>query len=186
MYKYRKLLALTVVLASLLSITTANARENTKYFGFGLGTASWDLTPLNGSFELEDDTVFRAFMGQRTGNTGFEGEIASSSHDWKGSGGQATHNAFHLIVSGIGFQEISSSIELYGKIGLNIWSTDVDLLGTNYEGESGVGIALAGGVDFAVSKKVHLRAEYQILSGLEDGIDEGDISQFTVNAVINY
>lgn len=185
MYQFKKLLALIVVLASLQSVTTV-ASESTKYFGFGLGSASWDLKPLNGSFELEDGTAFRAFMGQRSGNVGFEGEVAISSHDWKNSGGQATHNAFHLIISGIGFQEISSSIDLYGKVGLNLWSTDVDFLGANFEGEGGVDIALAAGIDFAVSKKVHLRAEYQILQGLEDGVDEGDINQFTVNAVINY
>lgn len=184
MNQFPKLLAFIVVFTSLLSVTTANASEPTKYFGFGLGNASWDLEPLGS--ELDDGVALRAFMGQRTGNIGFEAEMALSSHDWTDSGGLATHNAFHLIISGIGFAEVTSNIDLYGKVGLNLWSTSVDFLGINYEGEDGVGIALAGGVELAVSEKIHWRAEYQILPGLDDGIDKGDIGQFTINAVINY
>ena len=183
MYPFKKLLMLAVVMASLLSVTHAHANETKKYFGFGIGNASWDLEPLGNS--LENGTAIRGFIGLRTGNKGFEAELDASFHDWEGWS-QSTHYATHLILSGVGYIPVSPAVDLYGKIGLNQWTTTVDLWGTSDEGESGFNLALAGGVNFGLSEKVHLRTEYQFLPGLDDGLDKGDISQFTVNAVINF
>lgn len=176
------LLKLLVAVGLLLS--TSSIAFASSYFGGGIGNASWDLKPLFGSFELEDGTAIRLFYGTRTGNFGGEMELAFSEHDWKGSGGQATHNATHFIFSGVGYFPLANYVDLYGKVGLNLWGTSVDLLGANYEGEDGIDIALGFGLNFKATDQFIIRAEYQILPGLDDGIDEGDVTQFTVNGAL--
>lgn len=156
------------------------------YFGAGLGNASWDLKPLYGSFELEDSTPFRLFLGSKTGVIGGEMEVDFSAHDWVGSGGQATHNASSLIFSGLYYIPIANGFDLYGKAGINIWHTTVDFVGVNYDGDDGIDIAAGFGLNFTMTPNFLLRIEYQYLPGLGDGVDKGDISQFTVNAAYSY
>ncbi|MBL1275043.1 MAG: porin family protein [Ectothiorhodospiraceae bacterium] len=156
------------------------------YWGAGLGNASFDLQPLGGAFDLEDGTAIKVFAGNRKGDFGVDFEVSLSEHDWKGSNGFATHNAASLIISGVAYHPLTDIVDLYGKVGLNAWTTTVDFIGTSYEGDNGIGLALGAGIEIAVSDKFHFRAEYQMLNGLEDGIDSGDISQVTFSGVYYY
>lgn len=165
----------------LVAALVSGSASADSYFGFGLGNASWDLKPFFGTNELEDGTAVRLFGGTRTGNFGMEIEFSFSEHDWKGSGGLATHNAGGLIFSGVGYLGLAPGFDLYGKAGLNLWNTTVDFLGLNYDGEDGINLALGVGLDIAATEQFHIRMEYQMLGTLDDGVDEGDLSQLTIN-----
>lgn len=116
-------------------------------------------------------------VGTRQNNLGLEIEFNFADYDWKDLGGQATHNVTNLVFSGLGYIPISNRFDVFGKIGFNFWGTDVDFFGINYEGDSGIDLAYGAGINFTATNTVNLRFEYQILPGLGDGVDEGDISQ---------
>jgi len=172
-----------IILTFIYSISGASAST---YIGGGLGKATWDLKPVLGSYELEDSIALRLFGGIRSGNLGGEAELSFSSHDWKYFNGSASHNAGSIILSGVGYLPITSTFELYGKIGMNLWSTTVELLGETYEGDDGVDLAFGLGLNLKVTEELLIRLEYQSLPGLSDGLDEGDIKQYTMNFALNY
>ena len=168
-----------------LALTFCQTSFAEGYFGIGAGTASWDIKPLFGAFEVDNGTTIDILIGTRGGNLGFEGELTYSEHDWKGTSA-ATHNATNLILAGLGFLPISSSFELYGKVGMDLWTTSVDFLGYNYEGDDGVSLVLGAGVIVNITDTFGFRVEYKTMSGLGDGIDEGDMSQTTLLAVFKF
>lgn len=171
-----------LLLASSL-ITTPVIAGN--YWGLGLGNSSFDIRPLFGSFEVDDGTAFKFIMGSRSNNTGLELDFSFASYDWTGVS-NATHNVFNMTIAGIGYVPVTNGVDLFGKVGMNLWSTTVDFIGSTYDGDDSIGLSIGGGIDFEVSSRTHIRAEYQMLNGIGDGVDEGDISQFTINAVFNY
>lgn len=179
-----KLLIRLVTIGAML-ITGSNASAGV-YFGGGLGTASWDLKPFYGTFELEDGAAIRLFGGTRFGYFGGEMELAFSAHDWKGSGGQITHNATSVIFSGVGYLPLANFVDAYGKLGMNLWGTSVDVADINLEGDNGIDIAFGVGLSFNATPNLLIRLEYQSMPGLGDSVDEGDISQFTVNGAYSY
>lgn len=174
---FKKLLLGSWVLVAMLVTSSAAAGS---YWGAGVGNASYDLKVL-GVVSLEDGTPIRFFGGNRTGDFGMEIEYSFSEHDWSGAGGLATHNVGSLIFSGVAYHTLSEGFDLYGKAGLNLWNTTVDLVGTNYDGDNGVGLALGFGLDITATEQFHIRLEYQMLNGIGDSIDEGDVTQMTVN-----
>jgi hypothetical protein len=169
----------------LVSTFTSNQALAENYWGIGLGNSSFDIKPLYGSDEVDDAIDLKFVVGSRTSSTGYEMDLSFASYDWTHTS-DATHNAFNLVFTGIGYLPVSESVDLYGKIGLNLWSTTVDYAGTLYEGDNGIGISFGGGIDFQVTDDTHFRLEYQQLNGIGDGIDEGDISNVTLTAVFDY
>lgn len=177
MSKYK--LSILVLFFTLFS-STAFASPGS-YLGVGIGNASWDLTPTPfGTYDLEDSAAFKIYFGSKTGNLGGEMEFSFSSHDWDGF--NATHNAGSFIFSGLAYLPVSDTVELFGKVGFNMWSTTVDLDGVVYEGESGIDLAFGAGLNIMLTETGGVRFEYQSLPGFDDGIDSGDITQFTINA----
>ncbi len=168
------------VLLALFSVE-ANAQS---YFGFGAGDSSWDITD-NGLFELEDSTAFNFFSGAKNDRSGYEFKFSFAEYDWEG-GTDASHSATNLVFSGLYFVPMSERLEFFGKLGLNLWSTDVEFLGVDFEGDDGIGIAYGLGLDFTVTESVFLRAEYEVFPGLEDGVDDGDVDQVMFNIVFSY
>jgi len=168
-----------------LSLLFSGGASAATYFGGGLGRASWDLKPF-GNVNLEDDIAIRLFGGVRVDYIGGEIELAFSSHDWEGSGGQITHNAVHIIFSGVGYLPIVYNLDLYGKLGINMWGTSVDIQNDIYEGDNGIDLALGLGLNFHVAENFLIRLEYQSLPGLSDGFDKGDITQYTANFAFSY
>lgn len=174
-----------VVFCITVIFVNSNVLADGVYFGGGFGTASWDLKPL-GVFDLEDNTALNLFWGARTQNFGGELSFAFSDHDWKGTGGQATHNASNLVVAGLGYLPLASTLDLYGKVGLNFWHTTVDFIGTNYDGDDGIDMTVGFGLNITVSPTFLLRLQYDYLPGLGDGLDDGDITMMTVNFAYVY
>ena len=164
--------------AVLIAVVSLEANA-TGYFGIGIGDSSWDITDF-GLFELEEATAFNFFGGAKSGHTGFEVKFSIAGYDWVDTG-DATHNASNLAVFGVYFIPVSERVDVFGKLGLNLWSTDVDFLGLNYDGDDGIDIAYGIGFDINVTRRIFLRLEYEVFPGLEDGVDEGDVDQVMLN-----
>lgn len=155
------------------------------YWGIGVGSSSWDLKPVYGLFELKNGTTFDLLLGMRVGNFAYEGEITGSSHDWVGVSG-ATHNATNVILAGLGYLPVNQTFEFYGKFGFDFWKTTVDVGPYNFDGDNGVSLVLGAGVNMNFNPGFSLRAEYKRMNGLGDGVDEGDIAQTTLIAIIHF
>lgn len=170
--------ALAAFFTLILSISGTNVMAQS-YWGLGAGSSSFDLMPL-GIETLEDGTAIRFVMGDT--RSGYEMDISIADYDWA-TVPESEHTTFNLIFSGVKYVPINENFSVFGKIGLNLWSADVTLLGTEYEGDSGINVAASAGLDIAVSKNFHISAEYQVLPGLGDGLDEGDVSQLLFNVI---
>jgi len=172
--------ALVFILAGLLS---TNAAAGT-YWGIGLGSASWDLRPVFGTYELKDGPTLDAFFGVRTGNFGYEGELTFSSHDWVGYPA-ATHHAANFIFAGMGYIPVGQTIDIYGKLGFDYWHTTVDYYGGTFDGDSGISLVYGIGLSVGLSPTMDMRFEYKRMNDLGDGIDKGDMSQATLSLVFS-
>jgi opacity protein-like surface antigen len=179
----KKIINRSLLLLTTSLISTQVTADN--YWGLGLGNSSFDIRPFFNSFEVDDGAVIKFIMGSRSNNSGLELDFSFASYDWTGVS-NATHNVFNMTIAGIGYVPVADSVDLFGKVGMNIWSTTVDFIGSTYDGDDSIGLSIGGGIDFELSSRTHIRAEYQMLNGIGDGVDEGDISQFTVNAIFNY
>jgi len=157
------------------------------YWGIGGGSSSWDIKPTDGiyRYEVKDGPTLDALIGSRVGQFAFEGELTYSTHDWRGAS-YGTHKAANLIAAGLGFLSLSPTFELYGKLGLDFWSTTVDYYGLSYDGTTGMSAVVGVGMNFNISPTFSLRAEYKRMNGLGDGLDKGDLAQGTVLAIFHY
>ena len=178
----KKLLATICII--LLSATSHSAMAK-NYWGFGAGPSSFSLKPLFESDETDDGTAIRFLFGKRSNNTSFEMDLSIIDYDWVYNSGNS-HSVVNLVLSGVGYLPVSENFSLFGKIGANIWSTTVDFIGETFDGDDGVGIAVSGGLDFSASESFHITLEYQLLPGLSDGLDDGDISQLLINGIYYY
>jgi hypothetical protein len=177
-----------------LCLVASNSALAGGYIGLGFGTASWDIKPLLGTYEVDDGTPLRIFGGSRTGQLGWEIDFSMSEHDWYDNfgiiafspGGKITHMADNLIFSVIGFLPLSPTFDLYGKLGLNMWSTTVEVEGVELEGDDGIDLAAGAGLNINVAQNFLIRLEAQYLPGIGDGIDEGDITQFTAGGAYSW
>lgn len=62
-------------------------------------------------------------------------------------------------------------------------STAVEFLGETYEGETGIGLSYGGGLLLNLTEKFALRAEYQGITGIDDGVDSGSLDWVSLQAV---
>ena len=179
---FKKLLLGSWILSAVLIAGSANAGN---YWGVGFGNASFSLKNF-GVLPVEDGSVFKLLWGTRNGDFGMEADFSTSEHDWEGTGGLVSHTVTNLVFSGIGYLPITKGFDLYGKAGLNLYGVSYEGLGLDSEAENGVGLALGAGLDFAASEQFHIRLEYQMLNGIDDGFDDGDINQMTVSGTYFY
>jgi len=166
----------------ILLLSFSHSSFANSYWGLGAGPSSFDIKPAFGSDEVEDTTAIRFLFGSRNNNTGIELDVSLADYNWVFNS-SGSHTVLNIIFSGVGYLPISDSFSLFGKIGANFWSTTVDFAGSIYEGDDSIGIAASAGMDYSINESLHITAEYQILPGLSDGVDDGDISQAMINVL---
>ena len=154
------------------------------YWGIGVGEASIDLKPFFGTQELEDSPMLKVFLGSRVDDHAFEVDISAGNFDWVNSNVNS-HNIVNVSGNVLGFIPMNDTFELFGKIGINLSSTTVEFLGSLYEGDSGIGLSYGGGLLVNVTESFSLRAEYQGLTGIDDGVDSGSIDWVSLQAVFD-
>lgn len=176
---YYKILKLSAGI--LLSVCALNANAGGGYWGGALGSSSYDV--VDG--ELDDGTALRIFAGTKTDGLGFEVEFSFADYAIPTTGIDVT--ATNLIFSGIGYVPVANGADLYGKLGVNKWSTELTDGTQTADLEDGIGLAMGVGVNIVASERLNFRIEYQILSRIEieDGFD-GDITQLTFGVALSY
>ncbi|MDH5710468.1 MAG: outer membrane beta-barrel protein [Gammaproteobacteria bacterium] len=171
--------------ASLMFLLLSNFVMAESYLGFGAGEASSDLKPLFGTQELEDSPMLKVFLGFRTDDHALEVDISVGTFDWVNSS-LNSHTIVNVSGNVVGFIPMGETFELFGKIGVNLSSTTVEFLGETYEGESGIGLSYGGGLLLNFTEKFALRAEYQGVTGIDDGVDSGSLDWLSLQAVFTF
>lgn len=182
MYPLNKLLTLALATTALLSTTHTHADEpTTHYYGIGvIGVATWDL----GAEYTNEHLVWNLLLGRRTKNGGYELEVTAAEYERYG---QTNYNASHLIFSALRYLPIFSFADIYGKVGLNNWITSIDSGGTRLKSDGGMDVALGAGLQLKFKKNdFSIRFEGKILPDISNGLNEGDIRQFTITGIGYY
>lgn len=145
------------------------------YLGFGIGNASIDLKPLFGTQELEDSPMLKGFLGHHLSeNFAVEMDLSLGTFDWVNSSNNS-HTVVNISASGVGFIPLGDTFELFAKLGANLSSTAVDVQGSVYEGDTGIGVTYGAGLIINFTEKFALRFEYQVITDIDDGVDNGDL-----------
>ena len=126
--------------------------------------------------------MLKVFLGNRIDDHAFEVDISVGDFDWVNTNA-ASHSIVNMSANALGFIPMSDTFELFGKIGINLSTTTVEFLGTDYEGESGIGLSYGGGLLVNLTETFALRAEYQALTGIDDGVDSGSLDWLSLQAV---
>lgn len=161
----------------LLSNFIVNPVVAAGYFGAGIGSASMEGT---------DDSSIKFFGGNRQDNVGFE----VAYHDL----GKQEESAFGLTAaievtglefSGVGFMNVSSVFDLFGKIGLLLWDADVSLTGFPSVSVDGSDLIFGLGAQFNPSNNASIRFEFQTTTLDFNGIDL-DVDVISIGAAFNF
>ena len=155
------------------------------YWGFGAGNASINLKPLYGTEKLEDSAMLQLIIGNRTDNFAFEINISAGVFDWEYSSVNS-HAVAVVSANALGFLPVSDRFELFAKLGANYSNTAVDYYGGTYEGDVGFGISYGAGAMLNLTERFSLRAEYQGLTGIDDGVDSGDLDWVSLQAIFSF
>lgn len=163
---------------------SASARAE-GYWGFGIGEASLDLKPGFGAQAIEDSPMLKLIFGSRTIDQSIELDISLGVFDWTGTR-DGSHTVANISVSGLAFMPIGEASWLFGKIGANLSTAAAKFQGTVFQSDVGLGITYGGGLIFDITETFALRAEYQVTTGISDGVDNGNLDWFSVQAVFSY
>ena len=179
---YKYLLGL-ILFFGLLTPTNLLAQEES-YFGFGIGSATWDLETTGASQVDDSDTAIKFFGGRFFNeNAGFEvafADLGEGSVSFSEPGifeETDTFSATALSISIIGQLSLSDSAFIFGKIGFAFWDAEVTAVGTIF----GIPVSGSGdgtGIDplfgfgflFHAGESFRVRAEYERYTNVADGV----------------
>ena len=172
----KKLMTLlfSVVLASSIF---GNAAMAENYFGVGIGSADIEGT---------DDSSIKIFGGYRNPNYGFE----VAYHDLgkqEETVGVITGSAevTGLELSAVGYLPVSSTIDVFGKLGFLLWDMDLNLTGFPSVSEDGSDFIYGIGVQYNSPNNFALRLEFQAATLDVVGVDF-DTEIILVGATYNF
>ncbi len=137
-----------------------------------------------GSVDMDgDDTSFRIGGGVRVNeNFAVEGYYIDY--------GEADDTVFGIDVSAeatafqfqaVGILPASPAVDLYGKVGLAIWDSEVSAVGFPDADDDGTDLVFGFGASFKLSKDVDLRAEYEFAE-----FDDSDITTIMIGLNIGF
>lgn len=158
----KKLITLlfSMVLASNILGSAAMA-EN--YFGLGIGSAD---------IEGVDDTSLKIYGGFRTPNFGFEMAYHDLGKQEESAAGiTASIEATGIELSGVGYLPVSSSVDVFGKLGMLLWDMDLNLTGFPTVSDDGSDFIYGLGIQFNPTNNFALRLELQAATLDVYGVD---------------
>lgn len=136
------------------------------YFGISGGTAEDD-------FFNEEDSGLKIFGGANASETfGYEMAFVDLG-SYQGGIWEQYGLAFDLV----GYVPIAEKFDIFGKVGLFLWTVDVGFLT-----DSGTDLTYGFGVNFVLSDKVSVRAEWENFSD----ISGSDVSLVSAGLTFNF
>lgn len=194
MRKYTNVTSLALILSFMAFGSVAQAQEGDSYVAAAVGSATTTFSGFSAS-----STGFRVGYGKRTSeNLAIEGYYISS-----GSGtitNQYYTDSYETFkastttfqVQAVGYVPMQPSMELFGKAGLAMWSTDWDytdvylgsLYATGSGKESGTNLVYGFGLDYKLQGGTKIRAEYEVLA-TKIGSASADVTTISVGFFYN-
>lgn len=173
----------TLILAGLLSVfsTTSQAAESI-YAGFAVGSASYDYE------DIDSASATKAFIGYNVNDkisieaTLFdsgEADITSLPGFTLSSDGFNVSVLYHL--------QSPNHNELSFLLGGGFYSFDTTLaaFGSSIS-ESGSGLSLAAGINYALTENLAIRADIDMFVGVKDFADDSGMDSFNVGLVVSF
>jgi len=145
---------LTLSVALLLAGVAVQQVLAEAYIGGSVGSAD---------IEDENDTAYKIFGGYRGAFFGVEAayhDLGKPSETQLGL--TAAIEATGLELSAAGFYAASSSVDLFGKIGVFMWDADISLTGFPTISDDGSNMILGFGVQYKPTQSFSIRGEYQM------------------------
>lgn len=158
----KKLITLlfSMVLASNILGSAAMA-EN--YVGIGIGSVDIEGT---------DDTSLKIYGGSRNPNFGFEMAYHDLGKQEESAFGiTASIEATGIELSGVGYLPASSSVDVFGKLGMLLWDMDLNLTGFPTVSDDGSDFIYGLGIQFNPTNNFALRLELQAATLDVYGVD---------------
>lgn len=155
---------ITLLFSTVLAFNIfGNAVMAENYFGVAIGSADIEGT---------DDSSLKLFGGVRNSNHGFEiayhdlGKQAETA-----LGITASTEVTGLELSGVGYLPVSSSMDLFGKLGLLLWDMDINLTGFPTLSTDGNDLIFGVGLQYNSTDNFSLRLEMQTTTLDVSGVD---------------
>lgn len=178
-------------------LVVAGSIKAAPYAGFSLGQATLEdacdgLTGIPGVSCDDSDTAFKIFVGSKINeNLAFEaayvdmGEsVATDTID------TLTSEATGFNFSALGIIPASSTVDIFGKVGLLFWDATVGLSGTFNASvdDDGTDITFGFGANFSVSETSEIRVEFEKFSniGNESTTGETGVTLISLGAVLHF
>lgn len=169
---------LTKALAAAALLTLAGTASADTFLGGGLTFSQYEYD------DLDDGNGFSLFATFKGTESPWMGEIAyydGGDADVEGLNGVSlNHSGFKAYAGFGGFDELGSGFWL--KAGLYSGDTEISGPGGSAD-ESASGLALGLGGDWMFSESVGARFDLEILFGVEDFVDDEDVTLITVGLV---
>ncbi len=200
---HKSVLALLITGALSTAATAVHAGELPVYLGFGIGQsvvdasardtdALWLSQGLTTQTSISDwDTAWKLFAGYGlTANFAVEatymnyGTVSADSTVTAPAPGLATIDTDidAWIVDAVGIVPVSDRVELFGKLGMAMWSSDssgssvVGATATSYSSDdSGSDLHFGFGIGYGVASNIGISAEWERVNA-DDNLDAWTIS----------
>ena len=149
------------------------------YVGGSIGNTSVEVEDSGLSFD-DSDTGYKVFGGYRFMKYfGVEGGYMSFGEPSdEVSGIDVSIEATGWDAFAVGILPLGERFEVFGKLGLIFWDSDVDVSGAGSDSDSGSDTAYGVGGAFLIGEHFAIRAEYEIF----DIEDTEDVNMFSVGA----
>lgn len=149
------------------------------YFGASVGDTSVKVDDSAGDFD-GSATSYKVYGGYRFMKFfGVEGSyIDFGSPDDSVGGTDVKIDATGWDAFAVGVLPIGDHFEVFGKLGLLFWDTDIHIQGSGSDSDSGNDTVWGLGAAFIFGKHLGVRAEYELFN-IED---TDDVSMFSVGA----
>lgn len=157
------------------------------YVGAGIGVTFFDInSDKRGSQATSDEPpAWKLFAGYRaTDLISIEASFGSlGGIDETFPNGSTEDNYKVLALNGVISLPTSGRVRPFAKAGLNLWKTDKSITGmVQSTDDSGYGMQVGAGADFAITQKLALRGEWEFFY-----IDDNILANsFTANLMLNF
>lgn len=170
-------IAIAVALAGFATVAQAAPKDNTWYAGGKLGWSQFHDTGWYNSANNNDGPTHESQLGagafggyQVNPYVGFE-----MGYDWLGRmpyKGDKTNGAFKAqgvqLTAKLGYP-VTDDLDVYTRLGGMVWRADSSNSNAGDDHDTGVSPVFAGGVEWAMTRDIATRLEYQWVNNIGDG-----------------
>jgi hypothetical protein len=171
-----------LILASLLSVFSATSQaEDSLYAGLAAGVSSYDYE------DIDPAAATKIFLGYKIGdNAAIEATLYDSGEADITSLPGLTLSSDGLNITAF-YRIHTSADKLTAMVGGGLYSFDTTIEGPGGSiSESGSGLSLAGGLEYAFTENFALRADIDMFFGVKDFADNKSLDSLNIGIVLSF